>query len=259
MIENKDVSKRTRLLGTTALAARYCVSLEHAQESEKSEFIVNMLRLLPQLYLDFSEFPDESPALASADAEDGHHHCSCHHHHDDEDDHDCCGDDCCGHHHHGEECDEECGDDDCYCGCHHHHHHHDEDDADDYSGLTPLEEETDEDDDDFYYGSYMDEDYYESIRRHVETLLGPDDVFLETFEEDMRYSETPIAASISESLADIFQPLYNFISVVKETEGEALEGAYRRCSAEFREYWSQTLCNVLRALNNLRYKGPDAE
>lgn len=72
-----------------------------------------------------------------------------------------------------------------------------------------------------YFQSYIDEDYYESVRRGVESLLGPDDVFLETFEEDMKYSDTPIAASISESLADIFQALYNFISIVKESEERA--------------------------------------
>ena len=79
------------------------------------------------------------------------------------------------------------------------------------------------------------------------------DVFLETFEEDMKYSDTPIAASIAESLADIFQALYNFIMVVKETDGQELAGAYVECRENFASYWSQTLCNVLRALNHLRF------
>lgn len=105
-----------------------------------------------------------------------------------------------------------------------------------------------------YYQTYVDEDFYEAIRRNVELLMGEDDVFLETFEEDMKYSDTPIASSISECLADIFQPLYNFISIVKETEGEETEGAYSECRENFESYWSQTLCNVMRALNNLKYR-----
>lgn len=105
-----------------------------------------------------------------------------------------------------------------------------------------------------YYGGYVDEDFYESIRRSIETLLGPEDTFLETFEEDMKYSDTPIAASVSECLADIFQPLYNFISIVKDTDGEELEGVYMECHANFSSYWSQTLCNVMRPLNNIRFK-----
>jgi len=106
-----------------------------------------------------------------------------------------------------------------------------------------------------YFPSYVDEDYYESVRRQIEAVFGEDDVFLETFEEDMKYSDTPVAASISESLADIFQPLYNFISVVKDSDGENAADAFRECKENFEAYWSQTLCNVMRALNNLRYKG----
>ena len=104
-----------------------------------------------------------------------------------------------------------------------------------------------------YFGTYVDEDYYESVRRHIETVMGEHDTYLETFEEDMKYSETPIAASVAENLADIFQPLFNFISIVKDTEGEKLTDAYSQCKENFVSYWSQTLCNVLRALNNIKY------
>lgn len=105
-----------------------------------------------------------------------------------------------------------------------------------------------------YFPSYVDEDFYESIRRNAERVLGPDDTFLETFEEDMKYSDTPIAASVSELLADIFQPLYNFVSVVRESEGSDIIEAFSECKENFESYWAQTLCNVMRPLNNLRYE-----
>lgn len=120
--------------------------------------------------------------------------------------------------------------------------------AEDVDRFIALEEQLDE-----VYPTYVDEDYYESIRRGVESLLGPDDVFLETFEEDMKYSDTPIAASVAECLADIFQPLYNFLCVVKDSDGESIVGAYMQCREDFVSYWSQTLCNVMRPLNNLRF------
>lgn len=113
-------------------------------------------------------------------------------------------------------------------------------------------------DDDKYFSSYIDEDYYESIRRQIEMVMGPDDVFLETFEEDMKYSDTPIAASVAESLADIFQDLYNFTAIVKDTDGESLTDAYMACRENFVAYWSQTLCNVMRPLNHLHFH-PSAE
>ena len=54
--------------------------------------------------------------------------------------------------------------------------------ATDLTVTRPIEE-----DDEPYLDSYLDEDYYESVRREIESLLGADDVYLEVFEEDMRY------------------------------------------------------------------------
>ena len=104
-----------------------------------------------------------------------------------------------------------------------------------------------------FYPAAVDEEWYEALRRNMEQLLGAEDSYLETFEEDMKYSDTPIAASISEGLADIFQALYNFLYTVKESEGTETAGAYCECRENFEGYWSQTLCNTLRALNHLRF------
>lgn len=166
-----DDNLKKRIIGLTALAAAYCVTLENAREAERDDFIKSMTDYLPRLYWEFSDI----------------------------------------------------------------------DSADD--GLTgPV-----------YFQSYVDEDYYESIRHNIGMLLGADDTFLETFEEDMKYSDTPIAASVSESLADIFQPLFNFISAVKDSDGEAAVPAFRECKENFEAYWAQTLCNVMRPLNHMRY------
>ena len=110
-----------------------------------------------------------------------------------------------------------------------------------------------------FFSEYVDEDLYEEIRRGVASVMGGSDTFLETFEEDMKYSETPITASVSESLADIFQPLFNFISIVHDSEGAQLEEAYINCKEDFQNYWSQTLCNVLKALNNIKYGSVEEE
>lgn len=104
-----------------------------------------------------------------------------------------------------------------------------------------------------YFSDYVDEDIYDRIRGSIASVMGSADTFLETFEEDMKYSDTPITSSISECLADIYQPLYNFISIVHDSEGTQLQEAFINCKEEFENYWSQTLCNVLRALNNVKY------
>ncbi len=106
---------------------------------------------------------------------------------------------------------------------------------------------------DAYIDGKLEEDYYDAIRRGVENLLGPDDTYLEVFEEDMKYSDTPIAASISEGLADIFQVFYNFLETVKDVPEELVILGLIAVKEDFEVYWSRILCNVLRALNQLRY------
>ena len=96
---------------------------------------------------------------------------------------------------------------------------------------------------------HLVEEQYESVRMQLTAAFGEEDTYLETFEKDMKYSDTPIATTISENLADLYQPLFNFVVEVRESEGENLEEAYRACKEGFKEYWSQTLCNVMRALN----------
>ncbi|MDE6402604.1 MAG: DUF5063 domain-containing protein [Muribaculaceae bacterium] len=104
-----------------------------------------------------------------------------------------------------------------------------------------------------YIDNILDEDYYDSIRRGIEQLMGEHDVYLEVFEEDMKYSDTPVSASIAEGLADIFQALYNFINTVRDSTDEVTAIALLAVRDDFRAYWSATLCNVLRALNHLAY------
>lgn len=119
---------------------------------------------------------------------------------------------------------------------------------------APLMEDTDP-----YIESYLDEDYYESLRREIENLLGPDDVYLEVFEEDMKYSDTPIGMSVAEGVCDVFQVLYNFISMVRDAPEDIVNMALHAVRADFKVYWSQRLCNLLRPLNHIRYSSGDED
>lgn len=99
----------------------------------------------------------------------------------------------------------------------------------------------------------LDEDYYDSVRRAIEEVMGADDVYLEVFEEDMKYSDTPVSASVAEGLADMFQYLYNFVETVRDAPSDRVSGALRVAKEEFEHYWSRIDCNLMRALNHIRY------
>lgn len=159
----------TNALAFIALSNEYCVALENAREAELQDFIANMLRLLPRLY------------IAATDLK-----------------------------------------------------------------TVSLTEE-------MYISPVLEEDYYDSVRRGVEQLLGPDDTYLEVFEDDMKYSDTPIGASIAEGLTDIFQSLYNLLENIKDAPDDITETLLVAAREDFEAYWSRILCNVMRPLNSLRY------
>ena len=106
-----------------------------------------------------------------------------------------------------------------------------------------------------YIESVLDEDYYDTVRRNVENLLGPDDTYLEVFHQDMKYSDTPIAASIAEGVSDLFQVFYNFLETVRDATEDVVSGAVMAVADDFANYWSAILCNLLRAVNNIKYQG----
>lgn len=99
----------------------------------------------------------------------------------------------------------------------------------------------------------VSEEMYEAVRKRISGLLGEKDSFLETFHKDMPYSDTPIAAFISENLADVYQDIGNFIELFRQGNEELMSAALSLCQTNFREFWGQQLLNALKALHMLRY------
>ena len=100
---------------------------------------------------------------------------------------------------------------------------------------------------------FVTEDMYESVRTRIASLLGEKDTYLETFHPDMQYSDTPIAAFVSENLADVYQDTGNFVSLFRQGNEEVMLQAIALCRANFQEFWGQQLLNALKALHAARY------
>ena len=106
---------------------------------------------------------------------------------------------------------------------------------------------------DAYIESALEEDVYDMMRGRVAQIMAEEDIYLEVFVEDMKYSDTPISASVSENLADLYQEFFNLIHSVQEALTETQHEMLCQCRLNFVNYWGQTLCNVLRALNAAFY------
>lgn len=104
--------------------------------------------------------------------------------------------------------------------------------------------------------SYVTEEQYEYLRAMIAKKLGRGDDYLEVFDPDMAYSEAPLAASISEGLADIYQDIRDLLEIYRIGNEELSQAAIARCRHNFVTYWGQKLVNVMRPLHALCF-APD--
>jgi len=100
---------------------------------------------------------------------------------------------------------------------------------------------------------FATEDQYSVLTQTISELLGPDDAYLEVFHSDIKFTDTPIAVFISENMADIWQDLFNFISVFRLGYDETMNDALYVCRTNFEQIWGQSLVNVLRAVHSCKY------
>lgn len=105
--------------------------------------------------------------------------------------------------------------------------------------------------------TYVSERQYDAIRAQIQAIISEHDEYLEVFQEDMKYSDTPIVASISENLADVYQQLRDMIGNFQSADLAIMNDSLISCADEFRNYWGQSALNALRAIHNILYSDED--
>ena len=96
---------------------------------------------------------------------------------------------------------------------------------------------------------FVTEQEYEDIRQKVAQCMGADDTYLEVFVEDMRYSDEPITAFVSENIADIYQEIKDLACNYQTRDEAVMNDALVNCIEAFEQHWGQKLLNVLRPLH----------
>ncbi len=100
---------------------------------------------------------------------------------------------------------------------------------------------------------FVSEEDYLYVKEQLEQLLGADDSYLEVFHPDMAISDTPIAAFISEDLADVYQELKDFAANYQTMDTDIMNDALVACLEAFAQHWGQKTLNALRALHAIRH------
>ena len=104
---------------------------------------------------------------------------------------------------------------------------------------------------DGYIEQFVTEQEYEAVRQSIAAQLGSDDTYLEVYMEDMRYSDEPITAFISENIADIYQEMKDLACNYQTQNESIMNDALVACLEAFEQHWGQKLLNVLRPLHAL--------
>jgi hypothetical protein len=109
--------------------------------------------------------------------------------------------------------------------------------------------------DDLPPATFVREEDYARVTSSVAALMGEEDVYLDVFVDDMKYSDRPVSAFVSENMADIYQDVRNFVSVYQFDLTDQMNDALTVCRENFLLFWGQKLVNVLRPLHALKSRG----
>lgn len=115
-------------------------------------------------------------------------------------------------------------------------------------------------------GSLLPKTEYE-LNEDIETFVTEEDWYyvhdsiqkkLGTYDEykDIQISETTnkqevVSLSIAEDIADVYQDIKNFISLVNMGTEDTMQDALVECHTNFDEFWGQKTVNALKAIHTL--------
>jgi hypothetical protein len=94
---------------------------------------------------------------------------------------------------------------------------------------------------------------YNLIQQKVLRHTGASDDYQEVFLPGMQFSESPLTASISENVADVYQDMKDLVMSFRTLDEEVMEQALSESQQNFSNLWGQKLVNCLRAVHNVIY------
>lgn len=106
---------------------------------------------------------------------------------------------------------------------------------------------------------FVDENDYEAVRGDLQNLLGDKDQYLTAIHPDIALSDSVIAASISEDIADVYQSLKDFTEVAKIGNEDLMNDALIVCIEDFRAFWGTRLLSAELAIHQILVNGFDEE
>lgn len=110
-----------------------------------------------------------------------------------------------------------------------------------------------ESDGSFLPDEQVTEQDYEYVRYGMANQLGNDDEYLDVVSDDMLQTDEVEWKRVSEHLADIYQPVRNFLAVYQGGVEDCMQDALWSLVDTFELYWGESLIEALRRLHRIKF------
>ena len=101
--------------------------------------------------------------------------------------------------------------------------------------------------------SFVTEEDYEWIRGLVTTIMGEEDSYEDLVYDEQMQTDEARWKSVAEDLADIYQPVRDFVETFRAGVDDNIAEALWALSDSFELYWGGVIVDVLRRLHRVRY------
>lgn len=112
---------------------------------------------------------------------------------------------------------------------------------------------------DFLPDDYVREQDYNYILSVIAQHLGDDDMYLDVVTDSMMQTDDTVWKRVSEHLADVYQPVRNFLAAYQRGVEECMLDALWYLQDSFESYWGEALVEALRRLHHIKYTQSDVE
>lgn len=100
---------------------------------------------------------------------------------------------------------------------------------------------------------------YEYVRGSLAAVLGNDDEYLDVVYDEMMQTDETQWKRISEHLADVYQPVRNFLATYQSGVEDCMQDALWALKDNFELYWGESLVDALRRLHRIKYAIKDTD
>ncbi|HOP58177.1 MAG TPA: DUF5063 domain-containing protein [Bacteroidales bacterium] len=102
---------------------------------------------------------------------------------------------------------------------------------------------------------FVTESDWNKIHDTLKNKFGKADDFLEIYDDELTEPDIPVACSLAENMADIYQDVKDFLLLYQTGTDEVMNDAVWECRLNFENIWGQKLVNSLKAIHRFIYSG----